>query len=71
MQQNKWSDEELTLLLIALVPHILPEFYDTAIQQFLPQAGEFPQLGGVRGKQFRGFLPQEKPPFPIGRHQLE
>ncbi|SKD09009.1 ATPase family associated with various cellular activities (AAA) [Chitinophaga ginsengisegetis] len=57
MQQNKWTDEELTLLLIALVPHILPEFYDTAIQQFLPQAGEFPQLGGVRGKQFRGFLP--------------
>lgn len=49
--------EEKITLLIALAPHIQPDFFDKIIQQKLPQAGEFPQLGGVRGKQFRGFLP--------------
>jgi hypothetical protein len=49
--------EERLLLAMALVPHIQPDFYDSVIQEHLPQAGDFPQLGGVRGKQFRGFLP--------------
>ncbi len=49
--------EEHMLFLIALAPHIQPSFFDDVIQKALPQAGDFPQLGGVRGKQFRGFLP--------------
>lgn len=51
------TKEEYIVLLIALAPHIQPNFFDQIIQQKLPQAGDFPQLGGVRGKQFRGFLP--------------
>lgn len=51
------SPEETIVLLIALIPHINPVFFDQIIQQTLPQAGDFPQLGGMRGKQFRGFLP--------------
>lgn len=57
LEKLRCGPEEASLLLLALAPHIQPDFYDTAIQQLLPQAGEFPQLGGVRGKQFRGFLP--------------
>jgi len=51
------TKEEFFALLIALAPHVQPNFFDQIIQQKLPQGGDFPQLGGVRGKQFRGFLP--------------
>ncbi len=51
------SFEEHVILLLALAPHLQPDFFDEAISQALPQAGDFPQIGGVRGKQFRGFLP--------------
>lgn len=53
-QLNK---DEYLVLMIALAPHIQPDFFDRIIQDKLPKAGDFPQLGGVRGKQFRGFLP--------------
>jgi hypothetical protein len=45
------------LLLLALVPWIKPHFFDHLIQNALPEAGDYPQLGGIRGKQHRGFLP--------------
>lgn len=57
VNENKLSVEEHYLLLIALAPHIRPEFFDQQIQDALPQPGDFPIIGGVRGKQFRGFLP--------------
>lgn len=49
--------DEYLVLLMALAPHIRPNFFDEVIQKSLPNPGDFPQLGGVRGKQFRGFLP--------------
>lgn len=51
------SVEEHLLFLIALAPHIQPHFFDDIIQSNIPEAGDFPQFGGVRGKNFRGFLP--------------
>ncbi len=51
------SLDEFILLLIALSPHIQPHFFDQFMNEYLPQDGDFPQLGGVRGKQHRGFLP--------------
>ncbi|MDP4262873.1 MAG: ATP-binding protein [Bacteroidota bacterium] len=57
VRKNKLSIEEHYLLLIALTPHVRPEFFDQQIQEALPQPGDFPIIGGVRGKQFRGFLP--------------
>ncbi|MEM7655082.1 MAG: ATP-binding protein [Bacteroidota bacterium] len=51
------SQEQYVMLVTALAPHIQPQFFDQIITQALPQAGDFPQLGGVRGKQHRGFLP--------------
>jgi hypothetical protein len=50
------SIEQLTLL-IALAPHLQPDFFDRLITNQLPQAGEYPQIGGWRGKAHRGFLP--------------
>lgn len=49
--------EEHVVLLSALAPHLQADFFDAVISAQLPGAGEFPQIGGVRGKQFRGFLP--------------
>ena len=49
--------QELLVLLIALMPHINPGFFEECVQKLLPTSGEFPELGGIRGKNFRGFLP--------------
>lgn len=57
IKTKKLSQEELLLLLIALAPHIHPDFFDRIIRENIPEAGDFPEFGGVRGKQFRGFLP--------------
>lgn len=46
-----------TLLLIGLAPHVNAELFDNAIQNKLKASGDFPEIGGVRGKNFRGFLP--------------
>ncbi len=55
--QNNLNTEERAILILALVPHILPHFLDETIQENLGKTGDFPQLGGVRGKNHRGFLP--------------
>ncbi|BAY23206.1 AAA superfamily ATPase [Calothrix sp. NIES-2100] len=47
---------QLTLLM-ALAPHLQPDFFDQLIMAQLPQAGDYPQIGGWRGKSHRGFLP--------------
>lgn len=57
VKQNKLSREEFFVLLMALMPHIRPDFFDETVQKLLPTSGDFPELGGARGKNFRGFLP--------------
>ena len=54
---HQLGNEEILLLLIALAPHLYPDFYDRIVQENIPEAGDFPIIGGVRGRQFRGFLP--------------
>jgi hypothetical protein len=49
--------DTIGLLLIALAPHAIPELFDKAIQEKIKSSGDFPEIGGVRGKNFRGFLP--------------
>ncbi|MCU0370726.1 MAG: ATP-binding protein [Bacteroidales bacterium] len=56
-RQNDLAPVEQTILLLALAPHLQADFYDQTIQSSLPQPGDFPQIGGIRGKNFRGFLP--------------
>ena len=51
------SETETIILLIALVPHIAPNFFNAIISQYLPKGGEFPEFGGVKGKNHRGILP--------------
>ena len=57
LSEQKLNSQEYFVLLLALVPHIRPHFFDDLIEQVFKKAGDFPQLGGVRGKNHRGFLP--------------
>ncbi|MEW4922930.1 ATP-binding protein [Algibacter sp. 2305UL17-15] len=51
------SETETIILLIALVPHIAPNFFNSIISQYLPHGGEIPEFGGVKAKNHRGILP--------------
>ena len=56
-----WSFEPDTLqellMAIALTPHVEPDFYTSILQEHMPQGGEIPEFGGVKGKNHRGILP--------------
>ena len=36
------TEDENSLLLLALAPHLLPGFYDALIREHLPDGGDFP-----------------------------
>ena len=55
--RHQLNIEEYTILLLALTPHLQPNFLDTIIQQYLPNGGEFPEIGGVKGTNHRGTIP--------------
>jgi AAA+ superfamily predicted ATPase len=51
------SLHEHVILLLALVPHLRPDFFGRLIGQYLPDGGDLPEFGGVRGEHHRGVLP--------------
>lgn len=51
------SPAEHVLVLLALVPHVRPDFFGRLIGQFLPEGGDLPEFGGVRAEHHRGILP--------------
>ena len=51
------SSSEQLLLSIALMPYLDPDFYSGIVQRVLPQGGDLPIFGCVKGKHHRGFLP--------------
>jgi len=55
--QHKPTIEEYIVLLLALVPHIQPNFLDRTVQNFLPNGGDFVEVGGVKLSNHRGMLP--------------
>lgn len=57
IRDHSLTKTETLVLLIAIVPHVQPDLFDTAIENALKGSGDFPKIGGVRGKNFRGFMP--------------
>ncbi|MGH2666757.1 ATP-binding protein [Flavobacterium sp.] len=55
--QRETSHDEAAILLITLVPHVLPHFFDEVIKKLHPEGGELPEFGGVREGNHRGLLP--------------
>ena len=57
IRKNNLTHNEIIMLLSALAPHVDPVFFDDIIQNNIPGQGDFPQFGGLRGRNHRGFLP--------------
>lgn len=55
--EYKLTIEEYITLLIALVPHVQPAFFENIIQEFLPQGGDFADFGAVKATNQRSILP--------------
>ena len=55
--QHKLTIEEYVTLLIALVPHVQPAFFENIIQEFLPTGGDFAEFGAVKATNQRTILP--------------
>ena len=72
LEFNKPSLEEYVLLLLALVPHVQPSFFSQLLAEHLPEGGDFPEFGGVRGGSHRGLLPTgETAQFVLAGDDLE
>jgi AAA+ superfamily predicted ATPase len=72
ISRNKLTNAETAILLMALAPHVQPDLFDNAIESQLKGSGDFPKIGGVRGKNFRGFLPTgETAIFLLGGENME
>lgn len=48
---------ETVTLLLAIAPGVEPDLLDRALTESMDSAGDYPEIGGVRGRSFRGFLP--------------
>lgn len=57
VQRLQLTEDEQLVLTMAYLPVSNPEFFDLLIAEVLPEGGEFVEFGGVRGQQFRGFIP--------------
>jgi len=57
IKEQKLQYEDIILLLLGLVPELEPSFLSGILSEFLPNGGEFPEFGGVKGKNHRGILP--------------
>jgi DNA polymerase III delta prime subunit len=69
--QMKTADEWIVLML-AMAPHIQPNFFESIISEHLPNGGDFTEFGGVKGTNHRGMLPTgETAQFIIGGNDLE
>jgi AAA+ superfamily predicted ATPase len=57
LEMRKPSFEEFVVLLLALVPHLQSNFFNKLIAEHLPEGGDFPEFGGIKGTNHRGLLP--------------
>ena len=57
MERYEPSIEEFVVLLLAITPHLHPHFFNKLMAEHLPDGGDFPEFGGVKGTNHRGLLP--------------
>ncbi len=63
--------DERLLLILALVPHLEPDFFESLVLENLPGGGDFPIFGGVKNGSHRGLLPTgETAQFVLGGSDL-
>ena len=70
--ENNLKGHELVVLFLALIPHVFPDFLTKIISEYLPDGGEFPDFGGIKGKNHRGIIPTgETIQFILGGNDIE
>jgi ATPase family associated with various cellular activities (AAA) len=69
--QRRLSSVEFLALMTGLVPHLQPFLIDNAVQEFFPQGGDIPELGGVKGSNHRGMLPTGETVFFLLGHSYD
>ncbi len=57
VREHGLDEESRLLVILALAPQMIPDFVDRLLQDMAVGAGDHPQLGGIRGRQHRGFIP--------------
>ena len=66
------TEDEWIVLMLGMVPHVQPSFFESIIAEHLPNGGDFTEFGGVKGTNHRGMLPTgETAQFIIGGNDLE
>jgi hypothetical protein len=64
--------EEFTVLMLAIAPHLQPGFFNQIIAAHVPEGGDFPEFGGVKGSNHRSLLPTgETAQFILAGENLE
>ena len=53
----KLGKEEELICLIALLPYLIPGYFDSVVSRIFPEGTELQELGGVKGISHRGFIP--------------
>jgi hypothetical protein len=51
------TKEEEFICFIALLPFLVPGYFDRVVSRIFPEGAELPELGGVKGANHRGFMP--------------
>ncbi len=70
--EEAWSTAEKTIVLLALVPHVLPHFLTEVVAEAFPKGTDLPIFGAAKSKQQRGILPTgETVQFLIGGVDIE
>ena len=57
IRKHTLNKDETVLLLLGMVPHVQADLFDRIIGSKLRNSGDFQRIGGVRGKDYRGFIP--------------
>lgn len=66
------TPDEWIILMLAIVPHVRPNFFESIIAEQLPGGGDLVEFGGVKGNHHRGMLPTgETAQFIIGGNDLK
>lgn len=72
IKENRPTQEELLIFIMALVPQVLPNFFDAILSQYIPQGSELPEFGGVKSGNCKGLLPTgETALFILAGNELE
>jgi hypothetical protein len=70
--EHQPSYAEFVIVLLALAPHLKPNFFSDIIAEHFPDGAECPQFGGVKGAHHRGILPTgETAQFILGGDNLK